>query len=93
MVSQDSSLPVDTAVHLVTIEVKGAEALVLQGMCGAMATDLDLCIVFEFWPFGLIQFGFKPDEVLADLLTIGYRIYQIDKPFNIEVRISTPVDS
>ena len=92
MVSLDSSLPVDTALHLVTIDVQGAEALILQGMCGAMAADLGLCVVFEFWPFGLIQFGFKPDEVLADLLAIGYRIYQIDKPFNFEVRISTTVE-
>ena len=92
MVSLDSSLPVDTAVHLVKIDVQGAEGLVLQGMRRILTTNPGLCVIFEFWPIGLIQFGFKPDEVLADLLALGYRIYQIDKRFNFEVRISTPLE-
>ena len=90
MVSLDESLSEETAVHLIKIDVQGAEGLVLQGMRRILTTNPGLCVIFEFWPFGLNQFGFKPDEVLADLMVLGYKIVEINQRPNIESQINDP---
>lgn len=66
------------AVDFVKIDVQGAEAAVMQGMLGVLASSPRLRLVTEFWPRGLHLAGGSPEAFLQALLA-DFRVYVIDE--------------
>jgi FkbM family methyltransferase len=64
-------------VDLVKIDVQGHEPRVLAGMKRGLHQDPAPVLVLEFWPDGLRQAGHEPDELLAGLRAIGYKLHVI----------------
>jgi FkbM family methyltransferase len=63
-------------VHVIKIDVQGYEIPVLRGMLQVMQR-LRPMIIIEFWPYGLQQAGFQPEEVAIILRNAGYTLFQL----------------
>jgi FkbM family methyltransferase len=76
------TLPLDDVlngrrVDLVKIDVQGHEPKVFAGMDRTLRQNPAPVLVFEFWPDGLRQAGYDPNELLTSLGAIGYKLYVI----------------
>jgi len=66
-------------IHIIKIDVEGAENTVLQGMSRLIAANPELKIFTEFWPEGLKRAGHLPTEYFKRLTNYGFSIYLIDE--------------
>lgn len=88
----------DGVVDFIKMDIQGAEAGAVQGMCDLLTKQKDVRLVTEFWPIGLKRSGVEPDEYLKLLLELGFRLYEVSeaekriKPVNIPelLQIYTP---
>jgi len=64
------------SVDFIKIDVQGWEFEVLKGMANLWANNPDLCIYFEFWPFGLRRAGCGPLEMLEYMENNSFRLYE-----------------
>jgi hypothetical protein len=81
MVSLDSLLADNGiyTVHVIKMDVQGAEAVVLCGMRQTLANSLNMVMFTEFWPWGIEQTGHSPLNLLKDLQALGFRFKTIDE--------------
>ena len=63
-------------VRFMKVDVEGAEPLVLRGATGTLQRFLPVVHV-EVIGTALDPFGFSPDDAIAPLLELGYRIYDL----------------
>src|SRR5262249_11250838 len=75
----DDLLPLGTRVHLVKIDVEGAEYLVLRGMEACLRRDQPDLIV-EVTDEYLRGLGHSAEGLCEFLFGLGYRMYIIDHP-------------
>jgi FkbM family methyltransferase len=66
-------------IHVIKIDVEGAEMAVLQGMKNIIANNRRLNIFTEFSPEALKRAGCLPAEYLKKLANYGFDIYLIDE--------------
>jgi FkbM family methyltransferase len=66
-------------IHIVKIDVEGAENAVLYGMTGIIDKNPDLSIFTEFCPEALEKAGCLPEEYLKKFIDYGFVIYLIDE--------------
>jgi len=66
-------------VHIIKIDVEGAEYAVLQGMNRIIAKNPELKIFTEFRPEALKRAGHLPTEYFKMLTNYGFNIYLIDE--------------
>lgn len=66
-------------IHVIKIDVEGAEMAVLQGMKNIIAKNRKLNIFTEFSPEALKIAGCSPTEYLKKLTNYGFDIYLIDE--------------
>jgi FkbM family methyltransferase len=66
-------------IHVIKIDVEGAEMAVLQGMKNIIAKNRKLNIFTEFIPEALKKAGYPPVEYLSKLANYGFDIYLIDE--------------
>ena len=66
-------------VHIVKIDVEGAEALVLQGMKNIIAMNPDIKIIMEFAPSNLKRAGTEPEGLISMIRAMGLGIAVIDE--------------
>ena len=66
-------------IHIIKIDVEGAEMAVLQGMRDIIAKNQQLNIFTEFNPGALTRAGFLPTEYLQMLVNCGFEIYVINE--------------
>src|ERR1700722_6587167 len=69
----------DRKIDFLKIDVQGGEAEALFGARRVLAENIDLVVMFEFWPYGLIKAGSPPDVLLAFLRNLGFQLWQIRK--------------
>jgi Methyltransferase FkbM domain len=67
------------AVHLIKMDIQGAEGLALRGMLGTLAKSPDVIIFTEFWPWGIQEAGESAAGFLRELLRAGFRFKAIDE--------------
>jgi len=79
MVSIDEFLPAGQRIDLVKMDIQGAEGMALRGMKRTLASNPGMVILMEFWPEGLRETGFPPEEVISDLNDLGFSLYRIDE--------------
>lgn len=75
-VSTLDSILQSASVDFIKIDVQGWEFEVLKGMANLWANNPDLCIYFEFWPFGLRRAGCEPLELLQYMENNSFRLYE-----------------
>lgn len=66
-------------IHVIKIDVEGAEMAVLQGMRNVIAKNRQLNIFTEFNPRALTRAGFLPTEYFQMLVNCGFEIYVINE--------------
>jgi FkbM family methyltransferase len=66
-------------IHVIKIDVEGAEGAVLEGMRNIIDKNPELIIFTEFCPDGLKKAGCLPTEYLNNLANYGFVIYLIDE--------------
>lgn len=64
-------------VDLLKVDVEGWEAAVLQGG-GEMLRRCRPALWLEFWPDGLRQCGYPPEDLLRDITGWGYMVTMVD---------------
>jgi FkbM family methyltransferase len=69
---------VDGPVDLVKIDVQGYESFVLAGMRGLIERSPELAMLVEFCPALLIEAGTQPADLLDELRSFGFSMYEID---------------
>ena len=73
---------IDEPVDLVKIDVQGYEAFVLAGMRGLIDRSPQLAMLVEFCPALLIEAGTQPADLLNELRSLGFSMYEIDDDAN-----------
>lgn len=66
-----------SAVHLVKMDIEGAEIGALRGMKRTIAQSPDLRLVIEYNPQALRSFDFVPEDAFAEVLGMGFSRAQI----------------
>ena len=61
----------------IKLDIQGAEAVALSGMKRVLFKR-PLSLLMEFWPYGLVQCGSDPAQLLQNLLDAGFRISELD---------------
>jgi FkbM family methyltransferase len=67
----------DRNVDFLKIDVQGWEAEALFGARRVLEENMDLVVMFELWPYGLLKAGSPPDVLLAFLRNLGFQLWQI----------------
>lgn len=75
----DSILAIRPPVHVVKLDLQGAEGDALRGMERLVAASPDILVTVEFWPAGIRAAGDDPGELLAYYRSLGLRI-QVQPP-------------
>lgn len=66
-----------TRIHLIKIDIQGAEMAALRGMKKIIEANEDLAVLVEFWPAGIERFGDAPADFVRLLLEYGFRLHGI----------------
>lgn len=77
-------------VHLVKMDIQGAECAALAGMRGLLGRQARLKVVAEFWPQGLRDAGASAARYLGLLLELGFRTFEINERHRALVRVEPP---
>lgn len=65
-------------VDIMKIDIQGAEALALEGMLATLRDNRKIQVMIEFWPWGILQAGGQPVEVLRQFRALDFSIFEID---------------
>ena len=69
----------DGPIHLVKMDVQGAEGKVLEGFRSLWPGHADLKIIFEFWPWAMHRAGSDPANIIAALVDQGFHFHHISE--------------
>ncbi len=64
-------------IDVIKMDIQGAEMDALQGMTDTLNKNQELLIFTEFWPSGLRNAGYSPEEFLERLTELGFDLYKI----------------
>lgn len=78
-VSIDDYLGADKRVDLIKMDIQGGEADALRGMAATLDANPALCMMFEFWPYGLHLAGRRVEDVLGFIHDRRFDTYLIDE--------------
>ena len=66
-------------VDFIKMDIQGAEAKAIEGMPELLEGNKNLKIITEFWPYGLIKFGSKPESFPKLLSKNNFKPFQINE--------------
>jgi FkbM family methyltransferase len=66
-------------VDFLKIDVQGWEAQALLGARRLLEENVDLLVMFELWPYGLLKAGAQPEVLLTIFRDLGFQLWQIRK--------------
>jgi FkbM family methyltransferase len=69
----------DHQVNLLKIDTQGYELQVLRGCTKLLERNPEICILLEFWPFGLVEHFTRPEELLSFLGSRGFAVSELDR--------------
>lgn len=61
----------------IKMDIQGAEILAIRGMRRVLQESPDVCVLLEYWPYGLIRLGFRPEALVEDLLGMGLEVCRL----------------
>jgi len=74
-------------INFIKIDIQGAEGKAIEGMTTIIQKSEKLNIITEFWPYGLIKLGTKPENFLKALTNYGFIPYEIKEQENKLMRV------
>ena len=81
---------VDAPVDLVKLDVQGYESFVLAGMRELIERSPELAMLVEFCPALLIEAGTQPIDLLDELRSFGFSMFEIDDDARTVRGVDTP---
>ena len=78
IISLDDFFPAEERIDFIKMDIQGAEGMALQGMRKLLASTPGIILFMEFWPKGLRETGFVPEQVLADLMSWGFNLGKVE---------------
>ncbi len=61
----------------IKMDIQGAEIFALRGMRRVLKESPDVCVLLEYWPYGLIRAGFRPEELVEELEKAGLQVRRV----------------
>lgn len=71
----DRLAEIPQVVHVVKMDIQGAEMRALEGMRGVLERNRDVVLVTELWPDGLRRAGTDPRAFVQALRTLGFGLH------------------
>lgn len=65
-------------VDVMKLDIQGAESVAFDGMVDVLTRNRGIRVLMEFWPWGIMQTGREPIELLRRIRALGFDIEQID---------------
>ncbi len=65
-------------ISLIKMDIQGSEVRALRGML-TILKNKDIIIISEFWPYGLLKFGTKPENYTDLFSKFGFQPFIIDE--------------
>lgn len=75
MYSLDEFIPVDQKVDLIKMDIQGFEMKAFSGMKRLLERQENICIISEFWPYGLKLSGSSGHEMINFLIGLRFKIF------------------
>jgi FkbM family methyltransferase len=69
----------DDRVDLIKLDIQGYELHALRGATRLLADNLEIKLLFEFWPYGLTGAGSSAEQLTAFLLSHNFCLFTFDK--------------
>ncbi len=60
-------------IDFIKIDTQGAEGHILEG-AKSLLKNISPALFLEFWPYGLRTFGVRPEDLLRNLMNLGYGV-------------------
>jgi FkbM family methyltransferase len=64
-------------VNFIKVDTQGAEGVILEGMLETLRRHPEVKLAIEFWPAGLVDFGYDPAKLLHTLSSLGFGFERI----------------
>lgn len=64
-------------VDFIKLDIQGAEPYAVMGAERVLNSNHDLVLITEFWPEGIRQAGWEPDDYLATLVDMGFGLHTV----------------
>jgi FkbM family methyltransferase len=61
----------------IKIDVQGAEIFATRGMRRVLKESLNVCVLVEYWPYGFIRAGARPEELVEVLKESGLDVCRV----------------
>lgn len=61
----------------IKMDIQGAEIFAIRGMRRLLGESPDVCVLLEYWPYGLIRAGYRPEELVEELLKVGLQVCRV----------------
>ena len=61
----------------IKMDIQGAEILALRGMRRVLKESPEVCVLLEYWPYGLIRAGFRPEDLVEELHAAGLEVCRV----------------
>ena len=72
-------LKMDKTVHFIKMDIQGSEPAALAGMKTLVRANRRLKLVSEFWPGGMMRFGWEAKAYLLALQKLGFQLQEISE--------------
>jgi FkbM family methyltransferase len=66
-------------IDFLKIDIQGWEAEALFGARGILEENIDLVVMFELWPYGLLRAGASPEALFKFMGDLGFQFWHIEK--------------
>lgn len=61
----------------IKMDIQGAEIYAIRGMRRLLQESPQVCVLLEYWPYGLTRAGFRPEELLEELWATGLEVRRV----------------
>ncbi len=73
-VAIDDFLPSDIRVSAIKMDIQGSELGALRGARRLLEASQRFLVIFEYWPYGILRAGDRPENVIEFLTSRGFSI-------------------
>ena len=63
----------------IKMDIQGAEIFAIRGMRRLLRDSPEVCVLLEYWPYGLIRAGFRPEELVEELRAAGLEVRRVSE--------------
>lgn len=61
----------------IKMDIQGAEIFAIRGMRRVLRESTNVCVLLEYWPYGLLKTGRQPEELIGELMDAGLVVCRV----------------